>query len=158
MSTLIMALKTSISDVLEKMFYMPFEFEDNEHMEEGVSLGEGALYACRINFTGSISGFFTLMLPEEVLSHMTENFMGLRKEEIEDNYLGETLKEFLNMIAGNTFSNYNENEAFHLSIPQLIKPAQALSASGCKNIQGERTIITQTPAGYLLFKITVLMT
>jgi CheY-specific phosphatase CheX len=158
MSTLIMALKTSISDVLEKMFYMPFEFEDNDHMEGDISLGEGTLHACRINFTGSISGYFTLLLPEEVLSPMTENFMGLRKEEIEDHYLGETMKEFLNMIAGNTFSNYNENEAFHLSIPQLIKPAQSLSTSGHKNIQSERTLITQTPAGYLLFKVTVLMT
>ena len=158
MSTLITAMKTSISDVLEKMFYMPFEFEDNEHMEEGVSLGEGALHACRINFTGSISGYLTLLLPEEVLSHMTENFMGLRKEEMEDHYRGETLKEFLNMIAGNTFSNYNENEAFQLSIPQLIKPTQILSTSGHQSIQSERTLLTQTPAGYLLFKIIVLMT
>jgi CheY-specific phosphatase CheX len=52
---------------------------------------------------------------------MATNFMGLEEDEIETEHLHGTIKEVSNMIAGNTFSHYDDQAVFNLEIPEIVE-------------------------------------
>lgn len=117
---LISAMKSSISDVLETMFFLSLEFEDDVKAEEYWNSEKDEIVVTKLNFNGLFSGFFIFIIPNELALSLTANFMGEDEENIHQDQVGDTVKEILNMIAGNIFSNFDDQVVFDLDIPELI--------------------------------------
>jgi chemotaxis protein CheY-P-specific phosphatase CheC len=123
------AMTTSISEVLETMFFMTIEAtEDTDWTDLTDSTASGEkLYASKINFKGPLSGTFFLMVPESILSAMTEMFMGLEENEVTETHLSGTILEAINIVAGNTFSKLDDQTVFDLEIPDSVETASLSS-------------------------------
>jgi len=150
--TLKTAMKTSISEILEKMFYISYEFDETSSLQQSKILTSTKPFSCRLDFTGPFSGYFVLFLPESLLFDLTENFMGLEKNKINEHHIKGTIKELINMTAGSTFSNYDNEAVFHLHIPELIE-FDKLSDSSLKPDSEEIFVLTETTHGYLGLKL-----
>jgi CheY-specific phosphatase CheX len=118
------AMTTSISEVLETMFFMTIEATEDSAWADltDASCGE-KLFASKIDFQGPLSGSFFLMVPENILSAMTEMFMGMEAGEVTETHLSGTISEAINMIAGNTFSKLDDQAVFNLEIPEFVETA-----------------------------------
>lgn len=117
MTTLTPTMMTSISEVMETMFFLPLEEQEGSQVEE--VLGTGPLHACTIDFSGAFTGTMALIAQEPLLYAMAENFMGEDRESLAPKDLEGTLQEALNMIAGNCFSQVNPDAVVDLGVPQI---------------------------------------
>ena len=117
---LISAMKRSISDVLETMFFLPLEFAENAENEEFWDSEKDELVVTKLNFRGPFSGFFIFIIPDELALFLTASFMGEDEESVTEDHIAGTVKEILNMIAGNIFSTLDNQIVFDLDIPELI--------------------------------------
>lgn len=121
MKTLMTAMMHSISDVMETMFYLPVEFG-----KEAVTLAQSGMdkhkdiLASQLSFSGDSSGRVVLVIPRNLLSEMTENFMGESREDLEEDHLLGTLTETLNMVCGNALSRLDSKLPFELGLPKVI--------------------------------------
>jgi len=115
-----MAMKNSISDVLETMFFLPMDFSDTVDVHELWNAGEDQILAVKLNFDGPLIGDCILCIPEKLAKSITADFMGKEEESVSDDQVIGTVKEIINMIVGNTFSRYDSGEAFNLGIPESI--------------------------------------
>jgi len=140
---------TSISEVLETMFFMTIETTEGAEwadLVDGVS--EAKHYVSRIEFSGPLSGFFILTIPKRILSDMTVMFMGMETADVAEKHLSGTISEAINMIAGNTFSKFDDRAVFHLEIPELMD-AGTLSKDGGHPEKESIFIRIETPGGFL---------
>jgi CheY-specific phosphatase CheX len=146
------AMMTSISEVLETMFFMTIDL--NENATADVLLQDpGALpFISRIGFRGKLTGFFVFIVPENILSAMTETFMGLDTDTVTETHLQGTVLEAINMIAGNTFSNLDDQAVFDLDIPKLIDIKTATAACPEDTPEGY-FLLVETFAGKLGLKV-----
>lgn len=119
------AMTTSISEVLETMFFMTIDLNTDANIDDFFQKSDASLFISRIGFSGKLSGFFILMIPEGVLRSMTETFMGLEPGEVMASHLTGTVLEAINMVAGNTFSNLDNQSVFDLNIPELVDKTMA---------------------------------
>lgn len=127
MKNLMTVMMTSISEVLETMFFLPVEISGKskklgEQMEQ-----YKPWMACSLTFSGDTSGNITLIIPEILLEEMTENFMGTPKEELGNEHISGTLTETLNMICGNALGKVDCKAPFELGIPEIIDESQISS-------------------------------
>lgn len=142
------AITASISDVLETMFFMVMEIDEPD-ADKPVSIFQRQhLRGCRLQFRGPFSGLFMILVPEDLLTDMAVDFMGESPENITSQHTEGTLKEVVNMIAGNAFGHYDDTITFHLEIPELIdaKNLKTLFESGgdesvCLKIATEKSEI-----------------
>ncbi len=146
------AMMISISDILETMFYMSIEFKEIQELREDF-FNSDEIISASILFTGNISGEFHIYIPVESLSHMTENFMGVMSEDLTDDYITGTIKEFINMLAGSTLSSINSIESFQLSIPDVTRNA----VFDPKEISDEKKIIliAEIDSGFIIMKMVL---
>ena len=119
-SLLEMAMKNSISDVLETMFFLPMDFSDTVDVHELWNAGKDQILAVKLNFDGPLIGDCVLYIPEKLAKSITADFMGKEEEGVSDDQVKGTVKEIINMIVGNTFSRYDPEAAFNLGIPELV--------------------------------------
>lgn len=152
MKNLKAAMMASISEVLETMFYMSLDFDDHKTIKNMDIIQNGITLACRLDFTGPLTGCFLLIIPEKLLIEMSQNFMGIEEADIQQQQLEGTIKELINMIAGNTFSTLNDQIEFKLSIPAIVD-IQTLSSQYMTNSEKEVEIITETIGGFLAVKV-----
>jgi len=107
----------SIFEVMETMFFMTLE-------EVDPSQGQGQrakdTLASSITFSGEFSGTIFLEIPESLLETMTENFMGQGVDTRSREYTEGTLKEALNMVAGNALTRVDETVYMGLGIPEIV--------------------------------------
>ena len=124
---LIRAMKNSISEVLETMFFLPVDFSDTVNAEEI------QMSVTKLDFSGPFSGSFVLFIPEEFAVSLTANFLGKDKEKVSEDNVIETSKEVINMIAGSTFANLDDQAVFDLDIPENIIFEQAVHCPGTED-------------------------
>ncbi|MBW1798761.1 MAG: chemotaxis protein CheX, partial [Deltaproteobacteria bacterium] len=74
-----------------------------------------------LNFTGPFAGSVYVLIPAKVVSEITANFLGLEKEETNEEQRRDTLKEALNMIGGHMFSLFDKEGDISLGLPELIE-------------------------------------
>ena len=115
------AMKDSISDVLEKIFFLPLEFSD---MVTSKELGADEMLVSKLGFAGPFSGCFFFFVPKRYAMAFAANFLGEKDENISQDQASETVKEALNMLAGTTFFHYDDQAVFSLDIPVLVQPAE----------------------------------
>ena len=135
-------MTTSISEVMETMFFTPVEPQKARSLEGCGFLKDSNIRACAITFSGSFAGQLFIFVPESLLSILTENFMGEPKDTLTEEYLVGTLKETLNMIAGNTFSKIDPNASFGLGIPEMDKKLYATLCQSATTKEKRSTIFT----------------
>ena len=116
---LIEAMKSSISEVFEKMFFLPLEYCKSEVMEDVWGSGNKEIFASKLNFSGPFSGHFRFIIPGDLALSITSSFMGMTEDDISQDMITGTVKEIVNMLAGNTFSAYDEQAVFSLDIPEI---------------------------------------
>ena len=121
---LIAAMKDSISDVLEKMFFLSLDFFDTASPEE---LLTDEMVMSKLRFTGPFTGYFLLSVPKRYILSLAANFLGENKGNISQDQGNEIVKEAVNMLAGTTFFYYDEQVVFGLGIPEFIPSAQLQS-------------------------------
>jgi len=114
------AMRISISEVLETMFFMSIEFESLPSPESMEKLSSVNTLTCRLDFKGIFSGYFLLSIPEKLLYNMSEDFLGMSESDITHKHIHGTISELINMVVGNTFSHYDNNLEFELDIPQIL--------------------------------------
>lgn len=118
-NTLMTKVTKSIFEVMETMFY--FTLEEQENMASDLSdlFDIQTLRACRIKFSGEVSGTISLFIPRTVLNTMTQNFMGEDSDTLAEELTDGTLKEALNMIAGSALTKVDEESYMGLGIPEM---------------------------------------
>jgi CheY-specific phosphatase CheX len=120
MEKLTTVMTTSISEVMETMFYTPVEFGEDSVLSKSGLANTKPNKVSQLKFNGDFSGSLTLAVPEELLIEVTENFMGEPRESLEDEHIMGTLTEMLNMICGNALSKMDPKVPFNLEIPTVI--------------------------------------
>lgn len=122
--TLMTQVTNSIFEVMETMFFFIVE-EKQDTGDNLMGLFEpSTLKACAIDFSGSVSGKIYLLIPSNVLSAMTVNFMG--QDADSEELLEGTLKEALNMIAGSALTKVEKESYMGLGIPEIVAPADLI--------------------------------
>jgi CheY-specific phosphatase CheX len=117
------AMKTSISEVMETMFFLPIEFGLESTLAQcGMDKKENL--ACRLAFTGDASGCLILLAPGNLIEEMAENFMGEPRAHLTEDHLSGTLTEMLNMVCGNALSKTESYVPFELGIPEMMNESE----------------------------------
>ncbi|MFO7750462.1 MAG: chemotaxis protein CheX [Desulfobacteraceae bacterium] len=130
-------MKTSISEVMETMFYYPVEIRKGDFAQ--VFNSQKATTAA-IGFSGPFCGSIYLAIPDALLSAMAENLMGVEQESLGVEQIRGTATEALNMFTGNSFSRMNAPSPFDLGIPVITNTAPGNSCQ-------DNTLIIETPDG-----------
>lgn len=130
MKTILSAMKTSISEVMEIMFFMPVEFSENVTEKQIKEIKERQCKACCLDFSGDFSGSVYMLVPGQLLSEMTENFMGESRDFLNDEIIEGTLTETVNMVAGNALKKVKAEVSFELGLPKLIPGSQFPETQG----------------------------
>ena len=120
---LMKAMMTSISEVMETMFFLPVEFEEESTLA-ACGLSKEKKIVCRLTFTGDVSGSLIIVAPENLVAQMAENFMGEDKDMLTEEHFSGTLTEMLNMVCGNALSKTKSKEPFELGIPEVIDESE----------------------------------
>ncbi|MBW1729243.1 MAG: chemotaxis protein CheX [Deltaproteobacteria bacterium] len=115
------AMKNSISDVLETMFFLSLDFSDDIDILEQWDTGKDPVIAAKLSFSGPLCGYAVFCIPKKSALSITADFMGKDEQEISDDQINETIKEIINMIIGNTFSMYDPDVVFDLGVPELVE-------------------------------------
>lgn len=118
---MINAMKASISDVFEQMFFLPIDMVETDNENTSTARNSQQTIAAGVAFNGSPSGAFVLNIPEDLASSITTDFLGIRPEELSKEQITGTVKEIINMLAGNILSAYDCQSTFNLEIPELIR-------------------------------------
>ncbi len=113
-------LKTSISEVMETMFFISVNIKETSSIEDSGILKIDDIKICLLNFKGTISGIFLLYVPESFLKIMVINFLGIDEEKIENEHITGVIKESINIIAGNMFSKLDKSNEIQIDIPELL--------------------------------------
>lgn len=147
---LISAMKHSISDVLETMFFLPVDFSDSVPIETLWDQGKDNILAAGLNFGGPFSGNCVFYIPEQLAESITADFMGKGKEDISPDEIKGTVKEMTNMIAGNLFSLYDPEAVFSLSVPEQVGLDDILSGP-----ENTIYIVADTLENHLVFQMNI---
>lgn len=116
---LMTAITTSISEVMETMFFLPVQIGSEIVFEES-GLEKKKAIACQLTFSGDTSGKLIIAAPFDLAAEMAENFMGEEKAQLTQEHLTGTLAEMLNMVCGNALSRVKPKVPYELGIPEVI--------------------------------------
>ena len=117
---LMMAMRDSISEILEKMFFLPHDFPEAFEEREFWNSYNGDMLVSKLDFSGVCSGYFELLIPGRLAVSMAANFMGTEEHLVSREQVHDTVKEIINMVAGNTFSNFDSGPPVNLEIPEIV--------------------------------------
>jgi CheY-specific phosphatase CheX len=108
-------LTDSIFEVFEKMFYI---FLEPVQQDLGTYRWRTA-----ISFSGLVKGEMVALFSQPLAEVMMQNMLNDQGEEIDENLLGDCLKEAINMICGNYLQKVDPSLIFDLSLPVLTSVA-----------------------------------
>ncbi|MCP4355808.1 MAG: chemotaxis protein CheX [Proteobacteria bacterium] len=143
------AMKDSISEVLETMFYLSIEINEEIQKETIEVLDSNS---CKLSFKGPFTGYFYTSCPEALLRKMTINFLGVDEEEITNSHMQEMVKEMANIVAGNMFCKLDVNSEYKLGIPETITENISFSE---ENTDKQVNIYAETFDNLIGFKVKI---
>ena len=120
------AMKASISEVLETMFFLPLEFSETEADCALLQIAPVKLKCAGLRFQGPFGGEATFLIPNASARSLTADFMGRDLDEIGGEDVDATIKELLNMICGKALSLFEAKAVFKLGIPEMVNPGKVL--------------------------------
>lgn len=107
----------SIFEVMETMFFLTLE---PLGPEDAGSFTSKQLRTAAITFSGKFSGTIYLEIPLDLLEAMTRDFMGQDLGAVPAEHSDGTLKEALNMVAGNALTRVDETDYMGLGLPEIV--------------------------------------
>jgi len=134
------AMKASISNVLETMFYQMVQIVDDDCGLQAWFAPGQSLLGATLNFSGPSAGSFYILIPVDVANEITANFLGLDGEEIDAEQRTDTVKEALNMVSGGMLSVVDPKGAFKLGIPEIIAKDE-LTHDKLKDLHGDAILL-----------------
>ncbi|MBW2680367.1 MAG: chemotaxis protein CheX [Deltaproteobacteria bacterium] len=148
------AMKNSISEVLETMFFLSLDFFHNDaDIRDLWTMGKDQIVAAKLNFSGPLSGYAIFCIPKKSAVSITADFMGKDEEEISDDQTNGTVKEIINMIIGNTFSRYDPDIVFDLGVPELVAFNDFLKE--VSDSEKRFSVVIETLENYLAFQMNI---
>jgi len=117
------ATKTSISDVLETMFFLPLELSESKGGGGLSQTPKDQLMGVGLKFSGPMSGEVVILLPIKLARSLTADFLGQENAGVGTSEMEGTVKELVNMITGKALSLFDEGAIFKLGIPEAAEPA-----------------------------------
>ena len=147
------AMKNSISDVLETMFFLPVDFDDSVSLDGVWDLDKDKIIAAKLIFDGPLSGYSILYIPEKLAVSITADFMGKEEKDISSEQARGTLMEITNMITGNVFSLYDPEAVFNLGVPELVGLDDF--HDGLSGSENRISIAIDTLENYLVLQMSV---
>ncbi len=148
-----MAMKNSISDVLETMFFLSLDFSNDLDILELWDTGKDPIIAAKLSFSGPLSGYAVFCIPKKSALSITADFMGKDEQEISDDQINGTIKEIINMIIGNTFSMYNPDVVFNLGVPELVGFHDVIK--DLSDSEKRFSVVIETLENYLAFQMNI---
>jgi CheY-specific phosphatase CheX len=113
------AMRASISEVLEQMFFMPVDFITPDTARQDPEPVDGSIIA-KLGFSGSLAGTFMLQVPRPLAQSVSADFLGTAPSSLSDSDVAGTVLEMANMLVGGALSIYDSQTLYDLQIPQLI--------------------------------------
>jgi CheY-specific phosphatase CheX len=148
------AMKNSISDVLETMFFLSLDFSNDIDLLELWNTGKDPIIAAKLSFSGPLSGYAVFCIPKKSALSITADFMGKDEQEISDDQINGTVKEIINMTIGNTFSMYNPDVVFNLGVPELVGFHDVIK--DLSDSEKRFSIVIETLKNYLAFQMNII--
>jgi len=148
------AMKTSISEVLETMFFLPLEVSETETDAPLFRIPPEKLTSARLEFQGVFQGEAFFLIPHTLATSLTADFMGRESSEIDPDDVQGTLKELLNMICGKALSLLDPKQIFKLGIPEIINSGMALEGF-CSKEESDITLVFNAIENQLAVRIVI---
>ena len=121
------AMKTSISEVLETMFFLPLDFPEDAYFADlNPESDDNPLIASKLDFNGPVAGQMFFLIPWTLARSLAANFLGIGEEEVDRQGAQDIVKELLNMITGKAFSTYDDQLVIEIGIPESIDASTVL--------------------------------
>lgn len=114
-------MKTSISEVFGKMFFIFLEPLDNEYVEADMEAA--------VSFDGTISGRVSILLSRKVVGAMIKNMLGLGEGKFTMQDMEDCSKEAVNMVCGNLLSKFDSSERFQMYVPVFREVPEKIESS-----------------------------
>jgi CheY-specific phosphatase CheX len=150
-----LAMKDSISDVLEQMFFLPIDIlEDDTGADANIEPQNNSLITAAVGFEGTSNGLFVLTIPSNLAGSMAIDFLGTSPEMLSSDQITETVKEMINMLAGSTLSAYEPESAFNLQIPVIIAPSQPIPSSA--KLDASIELLIETLESRMRFRLNII--
>ena len=115
------AMTDSISEVLETMFFLPLDMDDADKPQSLWPSEDEDILVSQLNFNGLFSGRFYFFIPNSLAVSITTSFLGIAEDDLAGEQLSETVDEIINMVAGNTFSKFDDQQIFDLDVPMSVR-------------------------------------
>ena len=115
-SFLLRALRESIQEVLERMFFIQCLLEPLEFVPEPE-------VAAQLTFEGDPSGELTLRISAGAARSVSADFLGAGETDLSEQEIGEVVCELANMICGSVLSRVESSSTFRLATPRILAPA-----------------------------------
>ena len=119
-SALAEALRSSVSDVLEKMFFVRSLEEDD--LQE---CADDTVMAAQLTFRGEPSGSLRLRIRAKAARVIAADFLGAQEEDLSEREVGDVICELANMICGSVLSRVESSVLFRLDSPRLLEAGTA---------------------------------
>ena len=123
------ALRDSVNEVLEKMFFVQTLGEASCSESAGPAASDEIVV--RLAFQGKPPGSLTLRLTAAAGRPIAAAFLGTDEEEVSDVQIAEVVCELANMICGSVLSRVESATTFHLLAPQLVPPSEGPAGGPC---------------------------
>jgi CheY-specific phosphatase CheX len=125
------ALRDSVKDVLEKMFFVQTLGES--HLD-GPAFGDQI--TAQVIFAGQPPGALTMRVTSAAARQIAADFLGVDEQEVSDLRVAEVVCELANMICGSVLSRMESDSAFHLSTPQIVPSPESTATSPYSTVYG----------------------
>ena len=147
------AMKNSISEVLETMFFLSLDFSNDIELQDLWDTKKETILSAKLIFSGPLSGYAVFCIPKTSALSITADFMGKDEQEISEDQINETVKEILNMIIGNTFSKYDPDVVFDIGVPELVGFHDSIK--GLPDSEKRFSIVIETLENNLAFQMNI---
>ena len=131
---LMTAMTTSISEVMETMFFMPVEIGPETILKDSDIDLDTAL-ACRLKFTGDVNGHINIISPQPLAAELASNFLGESQDDVTMEQQFGTLSEMLNMVCGNALKKVKCRKPYKLDLPENIAGKDMDGTAECTLIE-----------------------
>jgi len=112
------ALRTSVGEVLENMFFI-------DSLDEVAPAGPECSMRAWLPFEGSPSGILTLEVDGAAARRIAADFLAAEESEVTDRQVGDVICELANMICGSLLSKVESTTSFRLLAPRILPPGAA---------------------------------